>query len=73
MAAMIVAALVETARLRIVDNNNLQNVDYTITPVPMSIWWQVSCTISKYQAAAWTGCDFTQYMHSLRACMAVVY
>ena len=39
--SMVVAALVEVARLKVVDANNLQYVDYEVTPVPMSIWWQV--------------------------------
>ena len=39
--SMVVSALIEVWRLQIVAANNLQNVDYDVTPVPMSVWWQV--------------------------------
>ncbi len=39
--AMVVAALVEVARLNVVADYGLQSSNYEVTPVPMSIWWQV--------------------------------
>lgn len=39
--AMLVAGVVEVCRLHIVKENGLQEVDYSVHPVPLSIWWQV--------------------------------